>query len=396
MPHAPLTSRHGRGIVAFVLGMTVVLALLTALALTAPRTMSMLVGTLVASELSPLVALAALVWALVAFVLLRGRGSLRAATIALLLAVASASLRPLVEFRRAAASARRQLGGDDDPVAFSPVVAVAGLPVARAVTTRSVAYRAADGAPLALQLYTLGGASRRPTVVVVYGGAWRGGDATQSANVSRALASHGYAVVAVDYRHAPASRFPAQLDDVRRSLTLVRDSAAAWGIDATHLALLGRSSGGQLAELAAFTADSGEATVPVRAVIALYAPYDLAEGYRDLPVPDPIDVRQVLRDFLGGPPEEQPAQYHDASPATFVRAGLPSVLLLFGGRDHLVKPEFNRGAAAALRGAGVRVVAVELPWAEHGFDMVPGGLGAQLALDTMLGFLGEAIGVAKP
>jgi acetyl esterase/lipase len=395
MPHASLTARHGRRIVALVLGVTVVLALLTALALTAPRTMSMLVGTLVASELSPLVALVALVWTLVAFTLLRGRGSLRMATIALLLAVAVSSLRPLVEFRRAAASARRQLGGDDDPVAFSPLVALTGLPVAHAVTIRAVPYRAADGAPLTLQLYTLGGAAPRPVVVVVYGGAWRGGDATQSANVSRALASRGYAVVAIDYRHAPASHFPAQLDDVRRSLTLVRDSAASWGIDATHLALLGRSSGGQLAELTAFTPDSGGDAVPVRAVIALYAPYDLAEGYRDLPVPDPIGVRHVLRDFLGGPPNEQAARYHDASPASYVRAGVPSVLLLFGGRDHVVKPEFNRGAAAALRGAGARVVAVELPWAEHGFDMVPGGLGAQLALDTMLGFLGQTIGVAR-
>ena len=395
MPHARLTPRHGRGIVALVLGVTIALALLTALALTAPRTMPMLVGTLVASELSPLVALAALLWALVAFTLLRGRGSLRSATIALLLAVAMASLRPLMEFRRAAASARRQLGGDAEPVAFSPLVGLTGLPVARAVTTRAVTYRAADGAPLTLQLYTLGGAALRPAVVVVYGGAWRGGNATQSANVSRALASHGYAVIAVDYRHAPASHFPAQLDDVRRSLALVHDSAAAWGIDATRLALLGRSSGGQLAELTAFTSDSGGNAVPVRAVIALYAPYDLAEGYRDLPAPDPIGVRHVLRDFLGGAPAEQPARYHEASPASFVRTGLPGVLLLFGGRDHVVKPEFNRAAAAALRNAGVRVVAVELPWAEHGFDMVPGGLGAQLALDTMLGFLGESIGVAS-
>jgi acetyl esterase/lipase len=111
------------------------------------------------------------------------------------------------------------------------------------------------------------------------------------------------------------------------------------------------------------------------------------QGYRDTPSPDPIGVRAVLRDFVGGTPDELPARYHAASPSSYVRPGLPPTLLLYGGRDHVVKPEFNRGAAAALRRAGVRVVQVELPWAEHGFDLGPAGLGGQLALRVVTDFL---------
>ena len=62
-------------------------------------------------------------------------------------------------------------------------------------------------------------------------------------------------------------------------------------------------------------------------------------------------------------------------------------MLIFGGRDHIIKPAFNRAAAAALRAANVPVVAVELPWAEHGFDMAPAGLGAQLAFHVIVEFL---------
>ena len=40
-----------------------------------------------------------------------------------------------------------------------------------------------------------------------------------------------------------------------------------------------------------------------------------------------------------------------------------------------MKPEFNRAAASALWAANDRVVAIELHWSEHGFDLVPGGLG---------------------
>ena len=130
----------------------------------------------------------------------------------------------------------------------------------------------------------------------------------------------------------------------------------------------------------------------MRAVVAIYAPWDLAEGYRDLPVPDPIGVRGVIGNFVGGSPDALPARYRDASPSSYVRPGLPPTLLIYGARDHLVKREFNRRAAAALRSSGNRVVQVELPWAEHGFDLVPGGLGLRLAYGTIVAFLDRELG----
>ena len=197
----------------------------------------------------------------------------------------------------------------------------------------------------------------------------------------------GFAVAAIDYRHAPQFPYPAQIADVRRSIALLRDSASSWGLDVKRMALLGRSSGGHLAELSAFASDS----TPVQAVISIYAPYDLVEGYRNLPSPDPIGVRNVLSGFLSGSPDTQLVRYREASPASYIRRGLPPTLILFGGRDHIVKPEFNRTAASQLRAANVPVVAVELPWAEHGFDMAPAGLGGQLAFHVIADFLAREL-----
>ena len=101
-----------------------------------------------------------------------------------------------------------------------------------------------------------------------------------------------------------------------------------------------------------------------------------------------------IRDFLGGTPAERPKVYQAASPASYVRAGLPPVLLLYGARDHLVKPDFNREAARALRSADVGVAAVEVPWSEHAFDLVPGGLGERLAWAVTERFLGAVLGTA--
>jgi acetyl esterase/lipase len=138
---------------------------------------------------------------------------------------------------------------------------------------------------------------------------------------------------------------------------------------------------------------AGAETPPVRvgAVVGFYGPFDLAEGYAILPRPDPLDVRAVLRAFLGGAPDAMPARYRDASPSSRVRGGLPPSLLVYAGRDHMVLPRFGREAAAALRAAGSPVVYLELPWAEHGFDLAPLGADGAAALFVAERFLARVL-----
>ena len=379
---------RGHIVVSVVLVGAAVLVLLSAMVLVPPYSMAMFPLVVGATELSPLLLLLDLIWCVVANRTLRGHDVLRPSTMVLLGIAAVVAVRPLTQFTRVAATASAQLGTELAPPRYSLITALSGLPRGRDVTERRIAYAAANGAPLAMKLYAPPEHAVRPTVVVIYGGAWRTGDATQGEDVSRALAARGFTVAAIDYRHSPGFHYPAHLDDVRHSLALLRDSADAWGIDVHRMALLGRSAGGHLAELAAYS-PGGD---PVKAVIALYAPYDLVQGYRDLPSPDPIKVREVLHDFLDGTPDDRLALFKAASPATYVRAGLPPTLLLFGGKDHVIKPAFNREAASALRAVRVPVVAIELPWAEHGFDLAPGGLGSQLAFAVITDFLDRELG----
>ena len=370
-------------LVALAIVISVVLMVLSAMVVIPPVSMGMFTLAVGASEMSPFLALLDLLWCLAVLRLLRGRPLLRTSLLVALGIGAAIAVQPLAKFRAAAESASAQLGTEESVSQFSLITALRGLPTDPHVGVRIITYAAADGTPLSMRLYARPKPVLRPLVVVIYGGAWRGGDATQAEGVSKALALRGFAVAAIDYRHAPRFQYPAQLEDVHRGIALLRDSALAWKLNAEHIALLGRSSGGHLAELAAYKPGAP----PVRAVVALYAPHDLIQGYRDLPSPDPIGVRDVLTGFLGGTPDQQMARYRDASPSSYVRPGLPPTLLIFGGRDNIVKPEFNRGAAAALRRAGVRVVSVELPWAEHGFDLAPAGLGAQLAFQVIVQFL---------
>ncbi len=375
--------RHGplpAGIALAVAGMLVLLSLMV---IVPPFTMALFPLAVGASEYSPFLVLLDLAWCLAANRLLRGRRPLRLATMFALFVGAVVAVWPYTQFPRVAASVSEQLGTEGAPPMFSMRTAVRGLPVSGNVVERRIPYTATDGSPLAMKLYSLRARMPRPTVVVIYGGAWRNGAPTQCENVSRALASRGFTVAAIDYRHAPASPYPAAIDDVNRSIALLRDSAVAWNIDPEHMAVLGRSAGGHLAELAAYRPGA----FPLKAVVSIYAPYDLVQGYEDLPFPDPIGVRSVLEDFTGGTPATKPAVYREGSPSSYVRSGVPPTLLIYGGRDHVVKPSFNRGAASALRLAKVPVVAIELPWAEHGFDMAPTGLGGQLTFHVVAEFL---------
>jgi acetyl esterase/lipase len=382
-PSEPSAPDRRRPLRLATLAVAAVLVVLSVMVMVPPFRLVLFPLAVGASEYSPVLVLLDLLWCLPVNRLLRPMPRLRYASLVALLVSACVAVRPLTQYTRVAAAASEQLGTPDLPPRFSLVAAFGGLPTSAEVTERLVPYAAPDGQRLTLQLFSLPKRETRPTVVVLYGGAWRQGTASQAANVSRALASKGYVVAALDYRHAPLSPYPAQTDDVSRGILLLRDSADAWGIDLARMAILGRSSGGHLAELAAYMPGG----YPFRAVIAIYAPYDLVKGYADLPSPDPLDVRTVLRTFLQGSPQERPVQYHAASPASYVRPGLPPTLLIFGGRDHVVKPEFNRMAARALRAARVPVVEVELPWAEHAFDLAPAGIGGQLAFNVISDFL---------
>jgi acetyl esterase/lipase len=253
---------------------------------------------------------------------------------------------------------------------------------------------------LAVDLDLPAGAGPHPFVLVVHGGAWRSGDKGAMRHVSRALARAGHVVIDVQYRLAPANRFPAAVGDVKCLLGRVRERAAELAIDPDRGALLGRSAGGQIALVAAYSA--GDARLPpacavedraVSSVVGLYAPTDLAWSY-DSPVrPDVIEGPRVLELYLGGPPAEVPQAYRLASPVTWVDRAVPRTLLIHGTGDRLVSVENARRLARGLRDRGHPVEVLEIPLAEHGFDAHAGGIADQLAQHSILRYLaGEAGG----
>ncbi len=256
---------------------------------------------------------------------------------------------------------------------------------------RDVQFAEIDGVHLALDIY--GGAQRSqlaPAVIVIHGGAWRGGKKGDFHRSSEWLAHQGFVVFDINYRLATkGTTFPAQLYDVEKAIDWVRAHAEEYGADGSRIALCGRSAGAQLAILAAYR-DSKRASSTkgeVRCVVSFYAPTDMEWDYMNPAMFDVIHAQEVIENYLGGSPAEQKATYIAASPTAQASVHAVPTLLLHGERDQIVRFENVQFLTSKLDAAKVPYEVVAFPWANHGFDANPNGWASQISNAETVRFL---------
>ncbi|GIJ25836.1 hypothetical protein Vqi01_09980 [Micromonospora qiuiae] len=225
---------------------------------------------------------------------------------------------------------------------------------------------AVDGARVPLLVHRP--AAPRGWLVWAHGGSWQHGSARAWAPITAQLAAQsGWAVVSVDYRLAPAHRFPAAVLDMLAALDWTRQQT-------TDLSAVvgGDSAGGTIAALAALAyRDTGD---PVPAQVLAYPPLDpdcTGPSYGADPgaFPPRADLRTAWRLWLG------PDTPHHAVPATPLHAGnlagLSPVALIVGDED----PVRDDATAYAdrLRADGVPRSLRVLPGVGHADLLNPAG-----------------------
>jgi acetyl esterase/lipase len=94
-----------------------------------------------------------------------------------------------------------------------------------------------------------------PGVVMIHGGGFIVGSVeTEHIGAVMMAADLGAVVVSVEYRLAPEHAYPAALHDCYAALTFLHGEAAALGVDAARVAVVGASAGGGLAAATALLA----------------------------------------------------------------------------------------------------------------------------------------------
>ena len=241
------------------------------------------------------------------------------------------------------------------------------------------------------------GSHPRAAVVYVHGGAFVGGGLHMRPQLFAALAAAGYPVLDIEYRLAPPPRWVDAPGDVLCGLAFLRTIADDEGIDPNRVVVMGDSAGGSLALLATYAAGTdmlasscaGDPIVPA-AVVGIAPAADLAGIWQDNTISG-AGLR-FPEAYIGGSPAAFPDRYAAASPFRMIRAGLPPTLLIAGENDHLVLHPRVTAIADALRAASDDVRLLIVPFAEHGFDGLPNGFGAQTELSIVSAFVAEVAG----
>ena len=136
------------------------------------------------------------------------------------------------------------------------VLDVPPVPLAR---VERLAIPARDGTRLPARLFAPQATEPPPVLLYFHGGGFTVGSSATHEPLCRQLAAlAGCAVVSVDYRLAPESKFPTAVDDAWDSLQWLLREASALGLDPARVAVGGDSAGGTLSLVTALSArDAG-------------------------------------------------------------------------------------------------------------------------------------------
>lgn len=203
----------------------------------------------------------------------------------------------------------------------------------------------------------------KPSIIFVYGGAWRDGNKADYKFVGHALTELGHPVIIPDYQLFPQVKFPVFIEDIAQAIHYTEKNAQNL-LDQSmdNYVLMGHSAGAHTVALLTVDeswTENADVTANLKGLIALSGPYDL-----------PLDDPEVIPVFPNIPTQ--------VNPILNVTAQLPPILLLHGRKDDRVFPFHTERFAEAIKRSGNNVNVKIYPRTNHA--MILGNIAAPLRL----------------
>jgi acetyl esterase len=266
---------------------------------------------------------------------------------------------------------------------------------AQITSETDVTFRTHEHGELLATLYRPAGAAIA-AVAEVHGGAWTSGSRAMNVAIARHLSANGIAVLSLDFRMPPDAMYPVTVTDVAAGVRWLKAHAADVGTVPGRVGLLGTSSGGHLALLAALRPNDeryagkpgpGEPDLAVDFAVLGWPVSDPLARYRTMVERGNANLMKAHRAFWPGEPEMT-----DGSPFDIVSRGdaqqLPSLLILQGTNDDNLTPDMQQRFAEAYRAKGGRVELAIFEGQPHGFiARDPASAASQDALVRITSFI---------
>jgi len=245
------------------------------------------------------------------------------------------------------------------------------------VDAEDIEFGRAGDAPLIARLYRPRGVSGFPAIVEVHGGAWTGGDRLNNTVIHNAVAAAGTAVLAIEFRLAPAAPYPAGIADVNLGIRWLKANVARLGGDAGKVGGLGTSSGGHQLLLnllrpndprytALKLSNAGDVDASLKYVVVCWPISDPVARYRMAKETGNERLVKNHHAFFG-----DEAVMAEANPQFILESGattkLPPVLLIQGTADANVTPDMADKFAAAYAKAGGEITLRKFEGEPHTF-----------------------------
>ena len=238
-----------------------------------------------------------------------------------------------------------------------------------AVTEETLEMTAANGQKLQALAYTKNGQTeKRFAVIVLHGGGFTTGAAQHGKSLAAALADHGWLAISAEYRLAPQTQYPGQVQDVQAWIQFLKSNSARWAIDTSCFFLAGESAGATIALNAAYTLQNSN----ICAVANLYGICDAGASQSE---PSITDVTAMLDAYRGSEVFESISPVAQASVS-----GLPTISI-HGKRDPIISWKHASLLSTTLDRAQIENQLVLLPWATHLFNHPAYGPSGQLAVE---------------
>lgn len=234
-------------------------------------------------------------------------------------------------------------------------------------------------------------------LLFVHGGSWMGGDKSDMEYACRRYAKQGYVTATMNYSFINSKEeygsLPIIDGEVVQCLEAIKQELAKHGMQVNNLAIGGHSAGGQIAATYAMK-HTEDSPIPIRFAIVMAGPVDLAKMFY-VSEQQLATIRTALQDGKTDVKEKQdvdgavmnasnvqmqPGMYDKqtvdsllniSSAASLVGPNSAAVIMAYGAKDWLVKPEQYQSLEAACKRYSRPYTLIVYPNSGHQLDGDP-------------------------
>lgn len=209
---------------------------------------------------------------------------------------------------------------------------------------KEIVYKKIKDRELHLDAYYAKNKKTNPGIVIIHGGGWRSGNKSQMETFAIEMASKNYSCFNIEFRLSLEAPYPAAIFDVKNAIQYLKKNARKFNLDTTKIAVLGCSSGGQMAALIGTTNgkkafEEQDKTVKFSSKVNAIVDIDGTLAFKH---PESVEGK-VAGLWLGGSYEEIPTIWEQAAPLNNTDKDTPPILYInssiprfHAGRDDMI------------------------------------------------------------